>query len=394
MTLSQAKPESPAGHGPYRVSRGMRDGVNVHTAALAAGLRTRLLPRQVLQVFTPAGETAAFTHGVPQSSTLAAVTFSQDLRMRRWLLGQAKVPQPRGGTFSVGRDRRTTRQYAQEIGFPVVVKPAQGDSTISVQRGVRNAAELDEAFDELLTPLRERPDHTEAAYGITELRKPGRKKGQETVPPGYQVLVEKELAGRYLRVLVMNSEVVSVVHCPDGPWGQNCTPIDDLADLKRPIAHIVRAVSQAIPGLSVISIDIVVAGDSTENNVSDPVLVVDVSERPWLEVQHRIDPRLADELAHLILGLDLPGLSFTNSQEGIEADTQFEGVVDPEAFVEAVTSYAEPRQLEANLSVTDGALGRVGGALKGPPSEVSETVEFILESGIGSQTAMKATLTQ
>lgn len=55
----------------------------------------------------------------------------------------------------------------------MTVKPALGDNTISVKRQVRNAIELDEAFDELPTPLCDRPGHTEAAYGITELRKPG-----------------------------------------------------------------------------------------------------------------------------------------------------------------------------------------------------------------------------
>src|SRR5690625_651478 len=111
----------------------MRDGVIVHSAALAAGLNTRLLSRQVLQVQTPEGETTAFTHGVPQSSTLAAVTYSQDLRMRRGLLGHAGIPQPRGATVAIGRERNAALRYAEEIGYPVVIKPALGDSTIDVK---------------------------------------------------------------------------------------------------------------------------------------------------------------------------------------------------------------------------------------------------------------------
>lgn len=165
------------------IDRGMRDGAAVHAAALAAGFSTRLLPRQVLQVWTPGGETTSFTHGIPQSTTLAAVTYSQDLRMRRGLLGHEEISQPRGATFSVGRGRVAAKRYARKIGYPVVIKPALGDSTISVKPHVRNAIELDEAFDELLTPLRGRPGHTEAAYGITELRKPGWRKGEKLSLP-------------------------------------------------------------------------------------------------------------------------------------------------------------------------------------------------------------------
>lgn len=377
-----------------RIDRGMRDGVAIHAAALAAGFSTRLLPRQVLQVWTPGGETTAFTHGIPQSTTLAAVTYSQDLRMRRGLLGHDGVPQPRGATFPVGRARETAHRYARRIGYPVAIKPAIGDSTISVKRHVRNEIELDEAFDELLTPVRYRPGHTEAAYGVTELRKPGWRKGQETVPPGYRLLVEKQIAGRYLRVLVINGEIASVVLCPDGPWGNRNTPLADLVDLKAPVTQIVDAVGRALPGLRVISIDLIVAADSARNKETNPVLVVDVSERPWLEVQHRIDPRLSDELGRRILALDLPDHRFDASKERIETTVEFDGVIDPPSFVEVVFSHADSYGLSADLTVTDSALGRVRGSLIGAPHQIAEIVETLLDRGIDSQVAMKAKLTQ
>ena len=376
------------------IDRGMRDGVAVHTAALAAGLSTRLLSRQVLQVYTPEGETTAFTHGIPQSSTLSAVTYSQDLRMRRGLLGHVGIPQPRGATFSIGRARDAAQRFAREIGYPVVIKPALGDSTIDVKRGVNNAEDLHQAFDELLTPVRYRPGHTEAAYGITELRKPGWRKGQETVPPGYRLLVEKEIAGRYLRVLVIDGEIASVVHCPDGPWGSGNTPFADLADLKEPVTNIVDAVGRAIPGLRVLTVDVVVAADSPRNNVPDPVLVVEVSERPWLEVQHRIDPQLCDELGRRILALDLPDHRFDAPKDRIETTVEFDGVIDPPAFVEVVSSHASSYGLTADLTVTDRALGRVGGSLSGAAHRVAEIVETLLDDGIDSQVAMKAKLIQ
>lgn len=377
-----------------RISRGMRDGVAVHTAALAAGFSTRLLSRQVLQVYTPEGQTTAFTHGIPQSSTLAAVTYSQDLRMRRGLLGHGGVAQPRGATFSIGRGRSAAERYARQIGYPVVIKPALGDSTIDVKRGINNATELHEAFDELLTPLRDRAGHTEAAYGITELRKPGWRKGRETVPPGYRLLLEKEVAGRYLRVLVINGEIASVVHCPDGPWGQSNAPVEELSELQGPITGAVDAVTQELPGLRVVSIDLVVAADSPRNGETAPVLVAEVSERPWLEVQHRISPDLAEKLAQRILAVDLPSHRFEVPRDHIETTVNFDGVIDPPTFVETVTTHAGSRGLGADLAVTDRALGRVGGTLSGAPQQIAEIVETLLDDGLDAQVAMKARLSQ
>lgn len=377
------------------IDRGIRDGAAVHAAALAAGFSTRLLPRQVLQVWTPGGETTSFTHGIPQSTTLAAVTYSQDLRMRRGLLGHEEISQPRGATFSLGRGRVAAKRYARKIGYPVVIKPALGDSTISVKPHVRNTIELDEAFDELLTPLRGRPGHTEAAYGITELRKPGWRKGEETVPPGYRVLVEEQIPGRYLRVLVLRGKIVSVVDCPDGPWGTGTSPVENLGELEGPVMSVVRGVTGAIPGLKVMSIDLVVPDDSAaaRDEPGEP-LVVDLSERPWLEVQHRLDPQSAERLAQRILGTDLSRDAIGAPRSWVQTQARFEGVVDPAAFTEAVSRYAGSLSLEADLEVTNGALGHVGGSLSGDPKLLAETAEVILDEGIQSQSAMKAKLIQ
>lgn len=380
--------------GTGTIGRGMRCGVAVHTAALAAGLNTRLLPRQVLQVSVP-GErsaTTAFTHGIPQATTLAAVTYSQDLRMRRGMLGYAGIAQPPGATFSIGRGRDDAKRFADQIGYPVVIKPVNGDSTISVKRGISSAGELDAAFDELLTPVDERPGHTEAAYGITELRKPGWRKGKETVPPGYLLLLEKELAGRYLRILAVDGHIASVVDCPEGPWGPNTSVVEDLGELSESVTSVVQAVGHELPGLRVLSIDVVVTDDSPRNRGAEPVVVVEVSERPWLEVQRRNDPKLAEALGRRILALDLPGHRFDMPKERVETTVEFDGVIDPATFVEVVSSHAAYYGITADLTVTDRALGRVGGSLSGAPHQVAELVEILLDSGIESQVAMKAKL--
>ena len=389
--MSAGTEERNAAQGPGEITRGMRDGVEIHKAALQAGLNTRLLPRQVLQVYGRGGVKTSFTHGIPQASTLSGVTFTQDLRMRRGLLGKAGISQPRGATFSIGRGRRAIRRHARKVGYPLVVKPALGDSTIDVMRRIRNQYDLDTALNTLLTPPEEREGNTQAAYGITELRKPGWENGRVTVPPGYRVLVEEELQGEYLRLLLIGGKVVNAVRCDDDPWGEGNTGFP-LESLPAEVKMIARQVNEALPGLSLFSVDFVVSADGEEGH-SSRVSVVEVSERPWLEVQHSIDPALSSALARRILEAGIPDLPGREGQEdAAEVSAKFAGVVSPGHFISAVTAYAELHGLSCELRVDDRALGHVAGAIGGETASVVELVELILDTGIDGQSAMKADL--
>src|SRR5699024_8599645 len=203
-----------------RLAKGIRDGYEVHRAALERGLDVRLLPRQVMQVNIP-GDVATvegLAHGIPQQTSLAGATYAQDLHMRRAMLLKAGFSVPRGATFSVGRSRVLGRKFAERIGFPVVIKPAVGDNTIEVQTGITNKRQFRLAVEYLFTPPSQRPEFTRSAYALTELREPGKINGKLVAPPGYRFLVEKQEQGDYLRFLVIDGEVRNVLYCPDGPW--------------------------------------------------------------------------------------------------------------------------------------------------------------------------------
>jgi ABC-type transport system substrate-binding protein len=49
----------------------------------------------------------------------------------------AGLPVPKGATFSVGRGVRDAKNFAERIGYPVVVKPAMGDNAIETFRMLR-----------------------------------------------------------------------------------------------------------------------------------------------------------------------------------------------------------------------------------------------------------------
>lgn len=376
------------------IGRGLRDGVEVHRAALAAGLSTRLYPRQVLEVRSSDGTlSTSFTHGLPQASTLSGVTFTQDLRMGRGLLEKAGIRIPRGATFSVGYSKKSALRYGDKHGYPVVVKPALGDSTIDVVRGIQNQEQLLRAIDTLLTPPEQRPDSTQASYGITELRKAGIKDGKVTVPPGYRFYIQEELRGDYIRLLVLDGEVIDVIACPGGPWSGRAVPLneDQWPEGARSLA---ADVSRAIPGVSVLSVDVMAPAASSEADGDSPV-VVEVSERPWLEVQHGMEPerahRLAQQLLSFGLGVDhLPAVT----ERTIAPEARFFGVVDPQQFTAALDHVGSAWDVAVHPVAQDETLGRVTARLEGDPGRIAEMIEVILDRGAQGQVAMRADLDQ
>src|SRR5690625_2445414 len=126
------------------MDRALRDGYEVHRAALAHGFDVTLLPRQVMEVQNTDGNVkATFSHGIPQQTTLAAVTYAQDVRMRRDMVLRAGYAIPTGATFSMGGSTRAPYRYAENtLGYPVVVKPAIGDNTVDVMSGITDTESL------------------------------------------------------------------------------------------------------------------------------------------------------------------------------------------------------------------------------------------------------------
>lgn len=117
----------------------------------------------------------------PLSSAVALsiCTHKEATRMR---LGQAGIPVPRGRTFRNG-DTETAKQFADLIGFPVVVKPAMGVRGIGVVAGIQNQEELDLALEQL----------------------------QESKLGSQDFIVEKHVHGKDYRIVVVGDEVVAAI---------------------------------------------------------------------------------------------------------------------------------------------------------------------------------------
>jgi glutathione synthase/RimK-type ligase-like ATP-grasp enzyme len=369
------------------VPAGLRDGYEVHRAALSHGLDVLLLPRQVLVARTPGGRELAFVHGVPASSSLSAVTYAQDKRMRRELLQHAGLPVPPGATFAIGRERQRARRFAERIGYPVVVKPAVGDNLSEVFPGLRDEQQLEEAVEHLRTPESERPTFTRTAYGLTLLLEPDEEEGRTVAPAGYQFLIERHVTGDYLRQLVVGDRVVSAVHCPGGPAG---APGRDVTDEVHPsVREMAVYAADAVPGLAVAVIDLVLQ-DHTRPAPAQELWVVELSERPSLATQARISDELSRRLGEAILSHQAARTSTPLPDPGQEVSVEFrlEEAAHPEDTVTAVLDAANRAGLVATIEVTDQVEGIADGRLSGSPGGIASIFETLLDGRLSGQRAM------
>lgn len=368
----------------------LRDGFEVHAAALERGMDITLLPRQVLMVGfgNPVIGDASFVHGVPQSSTVAGVTYAQDKRVRRSLLSRHGFTVPPGATFSIGRSAASAIDFAQRIGFPVVVKPTMGDNTIGVLPGIEGVQGMEEAIEYLHTPLEERNDFTRASYAMTELREPGVHNGKLAAPPSYRFLVESEVSGHYVRLLIVGGTVVNAMYCPEGPWKTNPQHVQDVTDqIHKDVADYAIEASKVIPGLPLVALDMVVP-DLRRPGPRNRMFIVEFSERPWLDLQWRYDEGLARKLAAEILRFELRGKPSGTPLDRVSAAARIDGAVAPELLSEALSRKAGELGLEASVEVTDPALGHITGNIAGAPRLIAGLMEAVLDEGVEGHRAM------
>jgi hypothetical protein len=367
----------------------LRDGFEVHAAALERGMNVTLLPRQVLLVGSgnPILGDASFVHGVPQSSTVSGVTYAQDKRVRRALLEKNGFTVPRGATFSIGKSARQAVNFAEGIGFPVVLKPTMGDNTIGVMPSIATRDEMREAIEYLHTPVDIREDFTRASYAMTELREPGIRDGIAVAPSSYRFLVERQVSGHYVRALVVDGTVRNALHCPSGPWQPEAGFRDVTDELHQSISEYVVRAASVIPGLALAVVDVVVP-NLKQSASSKDIFIVEFSERPWLASQWHLNPALSAGLAAEILTFELRGVPLQPVRSQVRTEVLFGGAVSPAAFKGSFERSAHGLGLDSSLEVSDPALGYISGSVGGDPRTIAWLTETALDEGVEGYKAM------
>lgn len=369
----------------------LADGWLVHAAALQRGQSTLLFPGQALMAYT--GEDpahgASFAHGVPNTTWLSTATLVQDKRMTRDLLESVGVRVPRGRSFSIRRGAPYAKAFADELGYPVTLRPMIGESTIEVFEGIADEEELSQAIRYYGRVPTERPQFTTSSYAFTQILTP--KTSTSTRARGtYRYLVEESPEGDYVRLLTVDGELVSAVHLPEGPWSATAQAREITGEIHGDIVSFLETCQQAIPGLAVSAIDIKIPDVTAAFDSDNSPVVVAVSERPWLHVHHRVNPTAMAELADRVLGA---GTSESPSQAaspwaGVTIDFALDGLSQVDRDCGVLETAAASSGLHIELGHRDAVAGKVHGSLTGGVGEVALFLELTVSGDLLPEPAM------
>lgn len=157
-------------------------GYLLEKRALARGLSTTRYSKSAFVAYDDANPAVNFKWSRSSVSSAVAISICTHKEATRMVLEDAGVPTPQGRTFRAG-DFDSARAFVDHIDFPVVVKPSMGIRGIGVVAGIEDTEQLESAF-ELMAGSR---------FG------------------GQDFIVEKHIAGRDHRILVVGGEVVAAI---------------------------------------------------------------------------------------------------------------------------------------------------------------------------------------
>lgn len=360
----------------------LQDGYEVHRAALAHGMNILLLPRQVLlasdQDVVPSQ--LSFTHGVPEYSTVSAVTFAHDRRLRRDLLARIGVRIPEGQSFSYRNADRAATWAEQVLGFPVVVKEVQGENPAESVAGIKSKQELWEALQTLRR--RDAADRSPGSnprvsgYATTRFGFEIDDDGNQLAPAKTRFLVEKHLTGKHVRVLACEgSDPIAVVLDPETGNGS-----EDISAQIHPSLHAMalKAVT-AIPGLAVGSVDFIV-DDYTVDLDTQQWVVVELAERIRSETYEAAAAGLGNQIGDALVSFQAAkaGIQLGEPRETVDATLRIEGVRDTDKVANQFSAVASEYGVTASATVADDLEGLVDANCQGSPAALAELTEALM----------------
>lgn len=154
----------------------------VEREALARGLSSWRFTKSSIVVSDEAGTQLPFRTARWPLTGVVASSVARHKEATRILLKRAGCPVPEGRTFHEG-DHDLALQYAEQIGYPVVLKPAEGSMGAGVTANIPNETELVTALEML----------AKTAHGSDEF------------------IVEKHINGGDYRIMVVGDEVFAAV---------------------------------------------------------------------------------------------------------------------------------------------------------------------------------------
>jgi len=363
----------------------LADGTFLLEAALARGWDVELFPRQVMTCWDPSRPEVrrSFVHGIPDTSTLAGVTYAQDKRVVRALLQRHGVTSTRGATFSF-RGRNAAMRYAGRQGYPVTVRMAIDDSIRTPPRIATGPSELEAVLDDLRRirddSLASASNLRRSAYSLTGLLEPEQAEdGGRLFAAATRVLIERVPEVPRIHVLILGGEPIAAVEVPPGAGSSEPEDITTNLDTRHREAAL-RAAA-AVPGLNVAHV-VLLPQEPRRFPRKAPYLIHDVSERLGLDLFHRVAPGWASDLASRLLDAALGDNQEPVRDGQITIDARFEGASGPDSFAEALG--------EGAVLGADPIRGHVSTVITGRPEAIARSLTEISTFGFSEAHAIFA----
>ncbi|WP_217134672.1 hypothetical protein [Leucobacter chinensis] len=371
--------------GRVKLPHFLYDGYLIHQTALSLDLDLLLLPRQVMLAGKEleSEQRISFAHGVPNSSSLPAVIFAQDRRLRRALFERSSVPKPKGATFT-WRSRTRAAKWAKKIGYPVTVKEMVGENPATTIKNIRSSEELRQALEMLRR--RDAADRAPgsnpliSAYAATKLAFDFDENGNEVAPLSTRFLVEKQLSGLIFRAFVLQGEIVSIVELdPDSEI--------PLRNAKKLVSSSTREVilkaASAIPDLSCATVEVVVKQKGIFKKPA--TRVTSLSERPRMDSFILPDTTLpAENIAKALVNFeaDSVGLELEAPRQVINKSIFVEGLRHPQIAQTELPFIFEEHGATFNVESVDSVHGTLTARCSGPSTLLAALMELLMSGDL------------
>ncbi|AXY41421.1 hypothetical protein [Halomonas sp. JS92-SW72] len=360
-----------------------REGLLIHAQRLPASARTLLLPRQLAYYYadstehadsTEAGAPDGFVCGVSGRNLLPAVNFCQDIRAWRARLERHGIKVVKAASFS-GRSQRDHLRFARKIGYPVVLKPVIRNTLYEEYvKEIKREAELDFLFSHSRELKKNKASDLAASpYAMTRLSEDHvDEHGRRYLPLSVRYMVEKQLEGEQLRLIMADGQVAAAFH--KRPEHRAWQTVGALHASYRALGEKVAAVMQ---GMAYLRIDLIV-DDATREAQEGNHAVIALSEHLKCYKLYHDHPVESQRLLERVAG--------GASDRPLEAPMQFSAVLagishGPRLEKELVRT-TQALGLELILEELDEVTGRVRFQAAGP-AWAGSALTWVYANGLG-----------
>lgn len=281
-----------------------KEGLLVHALRLPTSARALLLPRQLAYYYDAQADQESsdapegFVCGVSGRNLLPAVNFCQDIRAWRTHLERHGIKVVKAASFS-GRSLRDHLRYAKKIGYPVVLKPVIRNTLYEeFIRDIKTEDELEFLFRKSRELKKNKASDLSASpYAMTRLSEDYvDEHGRPFLPLSVRYMLEKQLSGQHLRLIVAEGEVVAALY--KDPKEKLWKLADILHNSYRMLG---KKIADTMQGMVFLRIDLIVddpSSEATEHNYA----VISLSEHLKLYKLYHEHPSLTQRLLEMVAG--------------------------------------------------------------------------------------------